>query len=87
MHIDDDEIMVSFDVVLLFTAIPVDKAWEHIRNKLTKDKTLKQIIHSKPKVSQRIIKILEGNREITDPTAITNVFNNFFANIGNSLAS
>ena len=25
-HIDDDEIMVSFDVVSLFTAIPVDKA-------------------------------------------------------------
>jgi hypothetical protein len=50
-------------------------------------KGIKQIIHSKPKVSQRIIKILEGNREITDPTAIANVFNNFFANIGNSLAS
>jgi hypothetical protein len=32
--------MISFDVVSLFTAIPVDGACEHIRNKLTKDKTL-----------------------------------------------
>jgi retron-type reverse transcriptase len=32
--------MISFDVVSLFTAIPVDRACEHIRNKLTKDKTL-----------------------------------------------
>ncbi len=39
-NIDDDEIMISFDVVSLFTAIPVDRACEHIRNKLTKDKTL-----------------------------------------------
>ena len=40
--VDDDEIMVSFDVVSLFTAIPVDKTCEHIRNKLLKDKTLQQ---------------------------------------------
>ena len=40
INIDDDEIMVSFDVVLLFTAIPVDRACEHIRNKLEKDTTL-----------------------------------------------
>ena len=40
--IDDDKIMVSFDVVSLFTAIPVDKTCEHIRNKLLKDKTLQQ---------------------------------------------
>ncbi len=39
-HIDDDEVMVSFDVVSLFTAIPVDRACEHIRNKLFKDETL-----------------------------------------------
>ena len=34
--------MISFDVVLLFTAIPVDRACEHIRNKLSKDDTLGQ---------------------------------------------
>ena len=40
--IEDDEIMVSFDVVSLFTAIPVEKTCEHIRNKLLKDSTLQQ---------------------------------------------
>ena len=30
--------MVSFDVVSLFAAIPVERACEHIRNKLTNDK-------------------------------------------------
>ena len=34
--------MVSFDVVSLFTAIPVDKTCEHIRNRLLKVKTLQQ---------------------------------------------
>ncbi len=33
--------MVSFDVVSLFTAIPVDRTCEHIHNKLNKDTTLK----------------------------------------------
>ena len=32
--IDEDEMMVSFDVISLFTAIPVDRACEFIRNKL-----------------------------------------------------
>ena len=38
--IDEDEIMVSFDVVALFTAIPVDKACAHIRTKLEHDTSL-----------------------------------------------
>ena len=40
VDIQDDEIMLSFDVVSLFTAIPVDKACEYIRNKLPHDKLL-----------------------------------------------
>ena len=40
--IDDDEITISFDVVSLFTAIPVDRASERIRNKLKQDNTLRQ---------------------------------------------
>ena len=40
MEILDDEIMVSFDVASLFTAIPVQKACAYIRNKLEDDDTL-----------------------------------------------
>ena len=40
MEISDDEVMVSFDVVSLFTAIPVNKACEYIWNKLNNDNTL-----------------------------------------------
>ena len=39
---DDENIMISFDVVSLFTAIPVDRACERIRNKFNKDNTLGQ---------------------------------------------
>ena len=34
VNIQDDETMVSFDVVFLFTTIPVDKACDYIRKKL-----------------------------------------------------
>ena len=40
MKIDDDETMVSFDVVSLFTAIPVQKTCHYIRTKLEQDDTL-----------------------------------------------
>ena len=35
--IDEDETMISFDVVSPFTAIPVDKACAYIRTKLEHD--------------------------------------------------
>ena len=38
--IDEDETMISFDVVSLFTAIPVDKACAYIRTKLEHDTSL-----------------------------------------------
>ena len=40
MEIANEEVMVSFEVVSLFTAIPVNKACSYIRNKLDKDITL-----------------------------------------------
>ena len=40
MEISDDDVMVSFDVVSLFTAIPVNKACAYIRDKLNNDNTL-----------------------------------------------
>ena len=40
IDIQDDETMVSFDVVSLFTAIPVDKACNYIRKKLENDLSL-----------------------------------------------
>ena len=40
IEIDDNEGLVSFDVVSLFTAIPVDKASEYIKKELEQDATL-----------------------------------------------
>ena len=37
IKIDDNEVLVSFDVVSLFTAIPVDKACEYMKKKLEQD--------------------------------------------------
>ena len=55
-EIADDEVMVSFDVVSLFTAIPVDKACDYIRKKLDEDTTL----HLRTKLNtDEIISLLE----------------------------
>ena len=40
MEVSDDEVMLSFDVVSLFTAIPVQKACTYIRDKLNNDTSL-----------------------------------------------
>ena len=40
MKIDDDETMESFDVVSLFTAIPVQKTCQYLRTKLEQDDSL-----------------------------------------------
>ena len=48
---------------------------------------IKQIIHFKPKTSQKTIKLVENNVEITDPVTVANAFNKYFANVGHNLAA
>ena len=50
-------------------------------------KGMKQIIRTTSKEGQAINKVVLNDVEITDPTSITNTFNNYFANIGSDLAS
>ena len=40
VHIEDDEIMVSFDVLSLFTYVPIDEAISVIHGRLLGDVTL-----------------------------------------------
>ena len=48
---------------------------------------VKQIVKFKPQTSQRLIKIVENNLEITEPKLVANAFNDYFANIGKNLES
>ena len=50
-------------------------------------KGIKQIVKIKPQTSQRLIKIVDNNLEITEPKLVANAFNNYFANIGRNLES
>ena len=42
LPIDDNEIMVSFDVSALYTSLPIDRVLEVVRNKLESDDTLSE---------------------------------------------
>ena len=46
---------------------------------------IKQIVKFKPKTSQKLIKIVDNNAEITKPKLVTDTFNNYFANIDTKL--
>ena len=46
---------------------------------------IKQIVKFKPQTSQRLIKIVDNNFEITEPKLVADAFNNYFANIGKKL--
>ena len=46
---------------------------------------IKEIVHFKSKTSQKIIKIVQNNVELTDPKLVANAFNNYFANVGVNL--
>lgn len=64
IDIQDDEIMLTFDVVLLFTAIPVKEACDYIQNKLDCD----EYVH------------LRTNLDTTDIISLLNfdLSNNYF---------
>ena len=59
----------------------------HVKNGKRICQGIKQIVQINPQVNQSISKIVLENCEITDPKAIANAFNNYFANIGGNLAS
>ena len=59
----------------------------HVNNGKRIWQGIKQIIQINPQVNQLISKIVLENCEITDPKAIANEFNNYFANMGANLAS
>ena len=48
---------------------------------------IKEIVHFKNKISHNITKISKNNAEATDSRQIADMFNNYFATIGNDLAS
>ena len=50
-------------------------------------KGIKQIIHFKSKVKNIIMKIVNGENEINNSVDIANAFNDYFSNIGTTLAS
>ena len=50
-------------------------------------KGIKQMVKFKLQTSQRLIKIVENNLEITEPKLVANAFNDYFANIGKNLES
>ena len=47
---------------------------------------IKQIIHCKPKASQKAVKIIKNNVELIDPLKIAEAFNIYFSNVGSNLA-
>ena len=48
-------------------------------------KGIKQIVHFKPNINQKLVKIMDNNEEISDTKSIANAFNSYFSNIGKEL--
>ena len=61
MEILDDEVMVSFDVVSLFTTIPVKKACEYIRNKFNDDNSLNSRTNLTADVITSLLELILSN--------------------------
>ena len=58
---------------------------DHIKDGKKVWNGIKQIIHHKPRTGQKILKLVDNNKEITDPKQIADTFNTFFANVGKEL--
>ena len=61
MEILDDEVMVSFDVVSLFTTIPVKKACEYIHNKFNDDNSLNSRTNLTADVITSLLELILSN--------------------------
>ena len=58
---------------------------DHIKDGKKVWNGIKQIIHHKPRTGQKILKLVDNNKEIIDPKQIADTFNTFFANVGKEL--
>ena len=47
---------------------------------------IKQIIHCKPKASQKAVRTIKNDVELIDPLKIAEAFNTYFSNVGGNLA-
>ena len=47
---------------------------------------IKEIVHFRPKINQKIVKIIQNETDLTDPKQVANAFNDYFANVGVNLA-
>ena len=58
---------------------------DHIKDGKKVWNGIKQIIHHKPRTGQKILKLVDNNKEIIDPKQTADTFNTFFANVGKEL--
>ena len=58
---------------------------ENINNSKKLWNGIKEIVHFRPKINQKLVKIIQNETEVTDPKQVANAFNNYFANVGVNL--
>ena len=65
LSIDEDEMLVSFDVTSLFTNVPIDEAAQVIRDKLQGDETL---------VDRTTLSLLTGSEKLLEACLMSTYF-------------